>query len=619
MTDPILTTMSLLSRGQIDRATAVEIAALVSKVPNAPAQTSTAPIAIIGSAANLPDSSSYESFWNVLSQGKDCSRHVPPDRQSLCDCVIDPDSDPEGRKYLYGSWLSGIDEFDHDFFDLSLDHARVTDPQQRRLLEVSYHALEDAGQITKARGTRTGIYGVVDSGDYRLAVPETRQLPEHKQRGISALANLARQFDFRGPNTVISCTCSSSAMAVHRACRALSDQECEMALVVGVSMLSFPFSRPSLLADASGIMADDATSRPFDKAATGVGRGEGVVALVLKPLDVALSEGDHIRAVIPASTANNDGLSATLTAPNPVAQTELLTEAWRRAGWSPHDVDYIEAHGTGTALGDPIEIKGLRDAARQHTNRTQFMALGAVKGNIGHLLDGAAGLSGIVKAMLMLEHRQIPPTANLVDPSSHIDFLDSPVYIPTHTLPLGKTDKPIRLGVSCFGFNGTNVHILLESPPVPMPAPAGPSPELEFHLSARTIPQLRRLVELHAQDDREVRAVDLAWTLATGREHHRYRLTLAATTVASFRDQCADLSGHAGFWESGPIKGPQPQHGRIQDTHRLSDQHDVGDPETTNLAKLHPRIVPAPCYPFASTRVWIGEQPATHRNNSKGQ
>lgn len=565
-------------------------------------------VAVVGVATRLPGANSYEDFWQVLADGRDCSQRVPPARQALCDVL-----EVEDPEYLYGSWIDDIDQFDHEFFGITPADALSMDPSQRVFLQTAYHCLEDAGWAGRIRGTRTGVYGSFDEGDYRLAVPADSPSDVPGRIGSFAASRLSYWLDLSGPASTTSCTCSSSAMALHLACQGIRTGDCDLAIVGGANLLSFPMQRPSLLADASGIMAGAATCHPFAADAKGIGRGEGVIALLLRPLAAALADGDRIRAVIPASAVNNDGHSAMLTAPDPAAQADLLRSAWQKAGWDPTTLDYIEAHGTGTQLGDPIEMKAIHDAAQSHGVPAQSIALGTVKGNLGHLLDGAAGLAGVVRALQVLEHREVPATINLTEPSRHIDFLSSPVFVPTEPWPLATpADRPLRAGVSCFGFNGTNVHVLLEGPPARTHESDrnGGQDRLEGQdrivpLSARTPEALQRLVVALGEKSTNYAVSDLAWTLTVGREHHQHRVALLVRTPDDVRDRCRQLAAlPVTDWDTvdGVVTASGTPGVDAQDPlHQRAGRWVAGE-------SLEPdgsgRVIDAPRYPFEPTSFW---------------
>jgi 3-oxoacyl-(acyl-carrier-protein) synthase/alpha-ketoglutarate-dependent taurine dioxygenase/acyl carrier protein len=362
-------------------------------------------------------------------------------------------------------------------------------------------------------------------------------------------SRVAYIYNLRGPSYVSSSTCASSLLALHEACLGLIHGDCELALVGGVNLFPFPINAQKIFMNAAGIMSDDQRCRPFDQHANGIGRGEGVAALLLKPLEKALADHDHIHAVILSSAVNNDGLSAGITAPNPRAHTELLLEAWKRADITPESLSYIEAHGTGTHLGDPIEVRGITDAVRQYTNKRQFIAMGSVKGNIGHLLDGVAGLSGLLKVLHILKHGIVPATKHLQEPNRYIDFLDSPVFVPDQPWDLQanrQAETPLRAGVSCFGFNGTNVHVVLEeAPTVPSKQTSSEQETFVFPLSARSSDSLHTLVTKYAQLDEhtyDLSARDVSYTLWSGRDHFAYSVAFIASSMQNLVMLCKELA-----------------------------------------------------------------------------
>jgi 3-oxoacyl-(acyl-carrier-protein) synthase/acyl carrier protein len=487
-------------------------------------------VAIVGVALDLPGARSLDEFWLLLHDGADLITELPPERRAL-----GPDGDGKPR----AAWLTDIDRFDAEFFGIPPAEAKVMDPQQRRFLQTAYHCLEDAGYPTRIRGTRTGVYVSAAMVDYLDAIGEATPVAVPANVHSFVASRLSHLLDLRGPAFVASATCASSLLALHQACAGLRVGDCEQALVGGVNIFPFPTKGPVMM-DVAGISSLDERCRPFDDAADGIGKGEGVIAVLLKPLDKALGDGDRVHAVIRGSAVNNDGAGAALTAPNPIAHTELLVEAWRRAGISPESLCYIEAHGTGTKLGDPIEVKGITDAVRKFTDRRQFIGTGSVKGNIGHLVDGVAGLSGLLKALLVLTKKCVPPTVHLHEPNQHIDFLDSPVYVPDRPWPLAG-EHPLRTGVSCFGFNGTNVHVVLEEPPRQDREPRKPE-SLTLPLSARTPEALRALLKAFGEATIDADLHDVAFTLNVGRERFKHRVTVRASSVAEFQQRCRELS-----------------------------------------------------------------------------
>jgi len=634
MIETIQTVLRLMEQGHIDRQTAQSLVRALRQPPAGPAEPDM--IAVIGVAAELPGAASYEDFWRVLRNGEDRVAGLPPARRALCEPYLrgpyrrEPGArDQAAADYMEGAWLDGIDLFDADFFKVTPADARAMDPQQRRFLQVAYHCLEDAGWPARIRGTSTGVYVAIAGNDYDDAIVELPPSAVPGQVTSFAASRLSFLYDLHGPAFVTSSTCSSSLVALHDAVLGLRAGDCDMAIVGGVNIFSFPVRSDGWLMDASGIMSGGARCRPFDEAADGIGRGEGCVAVLLKPLGRALADRDRIRAVIRGSAINNDGTSAALTAPNPRAHSALLEEAWRRSGISPATLSYIEAHGTGTSLGDPIEVRGITDAVRKHSPLRQFIALGSVKGNIGHLVDGAAGLSGLVKAMLVLEHGCVPPTANFNEPSSHIDFLNSPVFIPSGLFDLRggrQGTEPLRAGVSCFGFNGTNVHVVLEEAPARAAAADHGNGDLVFPLSARSQRALAGIMTAYGRGSGRYlahRGVDVAFTLSAGREHFCERVAIIARTTTDFAERCAVLAGiPAGQWDRiGGVVTPGTPRRRTAGADGLREDATSraelyvfdGRPPLEQFGDSRPCVVGLPLYPFDEVSYWLAEggpQPA---------
>ncbi|WP_100525569.1 condensation domain-containing protein [Mycobacteroides abscessus] len=588
-------------------------------------------VAIIGLAAQLPGAASFDDFWNVLERGEDCITQLPLHRRILADPfatasgnILNIDgADP----YWQAAWISDVDKFDAAFFGITPAEARSMDPQQRRFLQVAYHCLEDAGYAgDRTRGSRTGVYvSAADSG-YLDAIGDLTPMGVPGNVSSFVASRLSFWYDLRGPAYTVSATCASSLLAVHDACTGLFAGDCDRALVGGVTIFPFPLNAGPWLMSAAGIVSDEQRCKPFDDTAAGIGRGEGVVAVLLKPYEAAVRDRDRIHGVILGSAVNNDGAGAALTAPNPAAHTELLLEAWGRAGISPETLGYLEAHGTGTKLGDPIEIKGITDAVRRTTKKRQFIALGSVKGNIGHLVDGTAGLSGLVKALLVLKHGKVPPTAGLTEPNRQIDFLDSPGFVPTKKWQLrSAAGEPVRAGVSCFGFNGTNVHVVLESyPPAQVDEPAKPQPVLLFPFSALDEQALRALLEGYArwEPQLETSLADVSYTLCVGREHLPARVVVAADSLSALRVTCDTLAVvPRDQWKGMPnvfIDASDVDNSMIIPA---SAYLNGGSPDwSKHFTVGTSRIVDLPKYPFQESSFWVpfNDKPAQFNSPTQG-
>ncbi len=428
------------------------------------------PIAIVGMACRFPSALTPEQFWENLRAGLDAIREPPADRWDV-EAYFDEDPTVPGKSVTrWGAFLDDVATFDPAFFGISLREARDMAPQQRIVLELAWESLERSGiEPLSLRGSNTGVYVGVIANDY--AVLQNRAGPGtitgHTATGAaySIVANrISYQLGLEGPSMAIDTACSASLVAVHQACAALQRGEAELALAGGVHLLLAPESTVAM--SKFGAMAPDGRSKAFDARANGYVRGEGAGLIVLEPLSRALANGRRPLALIRGSAVNNDGFSNGLTAPSPQAQEAVLRTAYRRAGVEPATVDFIEAHGTGTRLGDPIEATSLGNVLGRVEGREAPLLLGSVKTNIGHL-EGAAGIAGLVKTTLALRHREIPANLHFQTPNPLISWEALKLDVPRASRPWPEGDHPPRAGVSSFGFGGTNCHVVLEaaSPP----------------------------------------------------------------------------------------------------------------------------------------------------------
>ncbi|WP_370418228.1 acyltransferase domain-containing protein [Streptomyces sp. QH1-20] len=462
--------------------------------PGSPAAAGHEPVAVVGMACRFPMADNATEFWELLLSGTDTVGAVPPGRWDPAD-FVDPDpSAPAKMMTDRAGYLRGrLDEFDPLFFGISPREAAEMDPQQRLFLEVAWEALENAGMANDAlAGSRTGVFAGVIWHDYaELAAPALHGVVPHSATGRARnmVANrLSYVLGLRGPSVAVDTACSASLYALHLACQSLWLGESTAALAGGVNLLISPGTSVAL--SKFGGLSPDGRCKTFDARADGYGRGEGCGVVVLKRLSRALADGDDIWCLVPGSAANNDGLSNGLTAPNPLAQEEVLRDAYQRAGVRPGEVHFIETHGTGTALGDPIEAAALSAVLSEGRPADAPLILGAVKTNIGHL-EGAAGIAGFIKTALALRHRRIPRNLHFERPNPHIDFEGLGLRVPRDAEPWPEDRAPLA-GVSSFGWGGTNVHVVMEGwrEPAPLPAtvPARPreTPE-EAVPSPRTV------------------------------------------------------------------------------------------------------------------------------------
>ena len=426
------------------------------------------PIAIVAVACRFPGAPDPEAFWEVLSGGVDAIREIPDDRFDV-DEYYDPDPEAPGKIYTrYGGYLDGIDGFDPEFFGISPREAVWMDPQQRLMLEIAWEGLERAGYSPAAlRGSRSGVFVGVAANEYSqlLSANSVETIEAHFITG-NALNVIAGRVAFalglEGPAMAVDTACSSSLVAVHQACQALHSGDCDLALAGGVNVLLSPAS--IIATSRARMLSPDGRCKTFDAAADGYVRSEGCGILVLKRLSDAERDGDRICAVIRGSAVNQDGASSGLTVPNGGAQQRLITAALARAGLVGGDVDYLEAHGTGTSLGDPIEVQAAAAVYGAGRDPNRPLLIGSVKTNIGHL-ESAAGVAGLIKVVLSLQHEVLPQNLHFENPSPHIPWDSLPVRVVDKAIPWQPNGRPRRAGISSFGFSGTNAHVLIEEAP----------------------------------------------------------------------------------------------------------------------------------------------------------
>jgi len=510
------------------------------------------PIAIVGMSMRLPggvhDAASFEA---LLWEGRDAIGSIPANRWSV-DELYDPDIDAPGKMVTrYGGFLDGVDQFDADFFGIAPREAECMDPQQRLLLELAWEAIEDAGCApTSLAGSRTGIYLGVANSDYgRLQFADREHLHVYSASGSAfsvAAGRLSYFLGVHGPSVALDTACSSSLSAIHLACQALRLGECDRALAGGVNLILTPEANIGF--SKAGMMAPDGRCKTFDAAADGYVRSEGCALVMLRRLSDAMAAGDRVLAVIRGSALNQDGRSGGLTAPNGPAQEAVLRAALAAAGVEPGDVGYVETHGTGTPLGDPIEVGALGNVFAKGRDPADPLAIGSVKTNIGHL-EAAAGIAGLIKVVLMLGRREIPPHLHFVKPSPHIDWAGLPITVPTRVTPWGGAGARLIAGVSSFGFSGTNAHVVLEAPP----SSTAPAQQQQGHplqllvLSARDDAALRELAAQYAARlDGEADVTSICQTASIGRTHFRRRIAAVGRSALELGTALRDyLAGHA--------------------------------------------------------------------------
>jgi acyl transferase domain-containing protein/acyl carrier protein len=503
-------------------------------------------IAVVGIGCRFPGADGPVAFWKLLRRGDDAISEVPSDRWDVDRYYsIDP-SVPGKMTTRFGGFLQNVDRFDRSFFGISPREAERMDPQQRLLLETTWEALEDAGHdAEQLAGSPVGVFVGISANDYgRLQIGNPADLDAYVGTGnaLSIAANrLSYAFDFRGPSLAVDTACSSSLVAIHLAVQSLRRGESRLAVAAGVNLILTPdltinFSRANM-------MAPDGRCKTFDASADGYVRSEGVGVVILKPLAQALADGDRIYAVVRGSAINQDGRSNGLTAPNRQSQEAVIRAACRNAGVAPADIDAVEAHGTGTALGDPIEALALGHVLAEGRDADRPAWIGSVKTNIGHL-EAAAGVAGFIKMALALHHGELPASLHFNQPNPHIPFGELPLRVATEWQSLYERVRPANVGVSSFGFGGTNAHVVLQAVEPRLTRSIRDGQSHLIPISARTAEALEAQVRrwLEFTDETTPPLADLAFSAARRRTHFDHRLAIVASDSASLRDQLQAFS-----------------------------------------------------------------------------
>ncbi len=497
-------------------------------------------VAIVGMAGRFPQADNINVFWSNLTQGSEGVSFYSDDELIKAGVPDDLIAHPDYIKARAG--LDGTELFDASFFGINRREAEIMDPQHRLLLECSWEALENSGYDPEKFNGSIGIYAGKSMGGYAFfnVFPQLKKWMSSGslQAAIgndkdSMTTTVAYHLNLKGPAISIQSSSSTSLVAVCLACQSLLTYQCDMALAGGVS--AGPPLKNGYLYEEGGIMSSDGHCRPFDAQSNGFVPGDGVGLVVLKRLEDAVHDKDHIWAVIKGFAVNNDGSSkVSYSAPSVDSQSQVVVAAQAVADVHPETISYIEAHGTGTNLGDPIELAALTQAFRARTDKKQFCAIGSVKSNIGHL-DTAAGVAGLIKVALSLKHKTIPPTINYSSPNPNIDFNDSPFYVNTETMDWPFFGGPRRAGITSLGMGGTNAHVVLEEAPT--------SPEKDRLDTWQIVPisgksqkalssNCNRLVE-HLKANYHERIEDIAFTLQMGRREFSYRRAIVCQNVQS--------------------------------------------------------------------------------------
>jgi malonyl CoA-acyl carrier protein transacylase len=508
----------------------------------------TEPIAIIGIGCRLPGGvNTPEAFWTQLENQVDAITEVPAERWNI-DEYYDPNPDAAGKIYTrYGGFLDKIDGFDPAFFNIAPREAFSLDPQHRLLLEVTWEALENAALAPEQlRDSQTGVFIGISSNEYGQLLLKTREATEidsYMGSGNAhsvAVGRLSYILGLQGPSIAIDTACSSSLVAVHLACQSLRQRECDVAISGGVNLLLTPYI--SINHSRARMLAADGRCKTFDAAADGFIRSEGCGVIILKRLSDALANGDNILALIRGTAVNQDGHTSGLTVPNGPSQQAVIRKALENSGVSPAQVSYVEAHGTGTSLGDPIEVGALGAVFSQDRSQNKPLIIGSVKTNIGHL-ESAAGIAGLIKVVLSLQHEEIPAHLHFKQPNPQIAWDEFPLIVPTEQMPWFSGEGRRVAGVSSFGFGGTNAHAVLEeAPKIESQKRLIERPLHLLTLSAKTFDALKQLAHRYADEFRSPKNTsttigDICFTANTGRSHFSHRLAVVAASSSELSEK----------------------------------------------------------------------------------
>ncbi|MFF3227429.1 type I polyketide synthase [Nocardia suismassiliense] len=487
-------------------------------------------VAVIGMACRFPDADTVTDYWRNLCEGRESVRLLAPEAMP---------ADPPAGYVHAGALLADADKFDAEFFEMTPREAQLTDPQHRLFTLCAWEALEDAGHVAAENPTPVGVFAGASISTYLLRnlvghasvfqSPSSQLHALHGNASDYLATKVSYKLNLTGPSVAVQTACSTSLVAVHQAAQALLDFQCDVALAGGASV-QVP-QEAGYIYEEGSILSPDGHCRAFDADAGGTVFGSGVGVVVLKRLADAIADGDHIHAVILGSAVNNDGANKIgYTAPGIAGQRAVIREALSAAGIGADTIGYVEAHGTGTKLGDPIEVSALSAAYREHTDATQYCALGSVKANVGHL-NSAGGVAGFIKAVLAVREGRIPASLHYTRPNPEIDFAASPFFVNTELRTW--SDDVRRAGVSAFGIGGTNAHVIVEQPPTPKPASVQPGPRALL-ISGRTAQDADRIAARLAEHLRgtDAELASVAHTLAHGRRTFPHRRMVVASTTA---------------------------------------------------------------------------------------
>lgn len=562
-------------------------------------------IAIIGMDATFPGADNTDEFWKNLMEHRNVITEIPEERWNGDD-YYSPEYQEGKTNSKWGAFVEKAACFDAAFFHISPRDAELMDPQQRMFIESAWKVVENAGyKMSDFAGSKMGVFTGIQSSDYtELLVKNGYTQAQIGTGNAHALTpnHVSYLFDFHGPSEAIDTACSSALVAVHRAAQSILNGECDTAIAGGVSLLLSPYNYQ--ITGQMGILSSDGKCKTFDKKANGYVRGEGCGTVLLKPLQKAIEDGDHIYGVIAASSINHGGKANSLTAPNPDLQAELIADAIKKAGIHPEDMVFIETHGTGTELGDPVEVEGLKKAFKQSAKQwgkpiqnNNYCGLSAVKTNIGHL-EAAAGIAGLIKLLLAFKHKMLPANMNFTQQNPLLDMDASPFYVVTKNKELinkvcsNNEKKPLYAGVSAFGFGGSNAHMIIREYVDLRSASDESNGEKLILLSAMTKAQLKTQAVnlLNYMDEKDIKLDDIAYTLLVGRERMKESVIFAVSSLNELRNRLSDyinvVNNNAEYQD---------------DSNKWSS-----DVDAIERAK-NGRRIELPLYPFIERRFWFDD------------
>lgn len=519
-------------------------------------------IAIIGMSCRFPFANDLDEYWNLIKNGENAIIEVPSNRFDVNKIMGDPYKEKNKTNCRWGGFLDQIDTFDPLFFQISPKEAELMDPQQRLFLMEAWRTFENAGYSAKSlEKMKCGVFVGHADGDYKIGLME-HDVPKDAyyfmgNSGAILSARISYLLNLKGPSISLDTACSSSLVALHLACESLRSGECQMALVGGVSVFVSP--QLYLLAGSAGMLSPDGQCKAFDDNANGFVPAEGVGCVLIKPLKQAIADKDKIYAVIKGSGLNQDGKSNGITAPNALSQTALEQEIYDRYQINPEEIGYIEAHGTGTILGDPIEVTALIDSFKKYTNKEHFCALGSVKTNIGHA-QLAAGVASIIKAVLMLQHKELPPIVNFKKQNRHINLEHTPFYINQESKAwICEKEGSRKVAISGFGFSGTNAHVVLqEYVQKPCMKEDGSKHYYPVCLSAKSekslLGELQELQNWIEKNKDELTIERISYSLCQYKTHFNIRTSLVVCSMEELLEILTKIKNHPEMVEMKDIK-----------------------------------------------------------------